>query len=159
RNMRRSFDMPIVLIPHDTRPHTNDYKFMREVLENLGADCSGIFLLPEDLTAAQTKWIISRMKCMVAARTHATIAAFSSCVPTVSLGYSVKAEGINKQVFGHTTFLIQAEDIDSDTVTNVAENVLMAEDAIRRDLSSRIPDVKKKAFDAGLSLAKILDKL
>lgn len=159
RNMRRSFDMPIVLIPHDTRPHTNDYKFMREVLENLGGDRSDIFLLREDLTAAETKWVISRMKCMVAARTHATIAAFSSYVPTVSLGYSAKAEGINKQIFGHTDFLISGSDIDRDNVVSTIRNVINSNDDIRGHLRNKLPDIQKKALDAGLALREILEEL
>lgn len=159
QNMRRSFDMPIVLIPHDTRPLTNDYKFMCEVLENLGVDYSGIFLLPEDLTAAQTKWIISRMKCMVAARTHATIAAFSSYVPTVSLGYSIKSKGVNKQIFGHTDFLISGSDIDKDNVAGMIRNVLNSYDDIREHLRNKLPDIQKKALDAGLALREILEEL
>ncbi len=34
------------------------------------------------------------------ARTHATIAAYSSCVPTLVVGYSIKARGIAKDLFG-----------------------------------------------------------
>ena len=36
----------------------------------------------------------------VGARTHATIAAYSSCVPTLGVGYSVKARGIARDLFG-----------------------------------------------------------
>ena len=34
------------------------------------------------------------------ARTHSTIAAYSTCVPTLVLGYSVKAIGIARDIFG-----------------------------------------------------------
>ncbi len=156
RNMRRSFDMPIVLIPHDTRPHTNDYKFMREVLENLGADCSGILLLPEDLTAAETKWIISRMNCMIAARTHASIAALSSCVPTVSLAYSHKAEGINKQIFGHTDFLLTSNNITENSVAQIVEDTLKRKDEIRDQLRKTVPKVQRSALNAGQILVDLL---
>lgn len=123
------------------------------------ADRSGIFLLPENLTAAQTKWIISRMKCMVAARTHATIAAFSSYVPTVSLGYSIKSKGVNKQIFGHTDFLISGSDIDKDNVASMIRNVLNSNDDIREHLRNKLPDIQKKALDAGLALREILEEL
>ena len=36
----------------------------------------------------------------IGARTHATIAAYSTCVPTLVLGYSVKSIGIAKDLFG-----------------------------------------------------------
>ena len=34
------------------------------------------------------------------ARTHATIAAYSTEVPTIAIGYSMKAKGIAKDIFG-----------------------------------------------------------
>ena len=37
---------------------------------------------------------------MVVARTHASIAAYSSSVPTLVIGYSVKSRGIAKDLFG-----------------------------------------------------------
>ena len=37
---------------------------------------------------------------MIAARTHASIAAYSTGVPTLVTGYSVKARGIAKDIFG-----------------------------------------------------------
>lgn len=36
----------------------------------------------------------------IGARTHATIAAYSSLVPTLVVGYSVKARGIARDLFG-----------------------------------------------------------
>jgi colanic acid/amylovoran biosynthesis protein len=40
------------------------------------------------------------LEMFVGARTHATIAAYSSCVPTLVVGYSVKARGIARDIFG-----------------------------------------------------------
>ena len=159
RYLRQKFNNPIVLVPHDNRAHTNDHKFMSEILKHLGPDHSGIFLLPDSLTAAQTKWVISQMKCIIAARTHAVIAALSSCVPAVSLGYSIKSEGINGQVFGHTKFLISKENIDKDNIAGTLKEVINSHSNIREYLRNRIPAVRKKAFDAGPILKEILEKL
>ena len=157
-HIRRKFDNPIVLVPHDTRPHTNDYEFMGEVFKQLCADRTDIYLLPDNLTAAQTKWVISQMKCMVAARTHATIAAFSSCVPAISIGYSIKSEGINRQVFGHTDFLIGGGNIDKDRIAGMLRDVLNSGDDIRKHLKNKMPEIQKKALNAGLVLKQILEK-
>ena len=45
------------------------------------------------------KGYISRCRFMIASRTHASIAAYSSKVPTIVLGYSVKARGIARDIF------------------------------------------------------------
>ena len=52
------------------------------------------------LNCCQLKYIISKCRFMVVARTHASIAAYSSSVPTLVIGYSVKSRGIAKDLFG-----------------------------------------------------------
>lgn len=53
-----------------------------------------------DMPATNLKGVISRCKFFVGARTHSTIAAYSSLVPTLVIGYSVKSRGIAKDLFG-----------------------------------------------------------
>ena len=54
----------------------------------------------EDHNAMELKGYIARCRFMVVARTHASIAAYSTQVPTLVVGYSVKARGIAKDIFG-----------------------------------------------------------
>ena len=44
------------------------------------------------------KNIISNCHYFMGARTHSTIAALSSYVPTISIAYSIKAFGINEEI-------------------------------------------------------------
>lgn len=156
KRLRQKFDEPLVLIPHVTAPGSNDHKFMCELLQHLRSDRSSIFLLPDKFTAAQTKWVISRMKCMIAARTHASIAALSSCVPTVSLAYSHKTEGINKQLFGHTDFLLTSNNITENSVAQIVEDTLKRKDEIRDQLRKTVPKVQRSALNAGQILVNLL---
>lgn len=48
----------------------------------------------------ELKGIIAQCRFFIGARTHATIAAYSSGIPTLVVGYSVKARGIAKDLFG-----------------------------------------------------------
>ena len=43
---------------------------------------------------------------IIGARTHATIAAYSSAVPTLVIGYSTKAKGIARDLFGSETHYV-----------------------------------------------------
>ena len=54
----------------------------------------------DDCGCEELKYVISRCSLFVGARTHATIAAYSSGVPTFVVGYSVKARGIARDLFG-----------------------------------------------------------
>ena len=78
---------------------SNDDRTVLQQLYN-DFDQNPRLVLVEDHTAPELKFIISKCSFFVGARTHATIAAYSSCVPTLVVGYSVKARGIARDLFG-----------------------------------------------------------
>lgn len=91
-------DMSIALIPHVVTPDNDDLSVMRPIYEKY-VSTRRVSLIP-DLNCCQLKYIIGKCRYLVAARTHASIAAYSQAVPTLVIGYSVKAEGIAKDLFG-----------------------------------------------------------
>ncbi|WP_026506837.1 polysaccharide pyruvyl transferase family protein [Butyrivibrio sp. MC2013] len=91
-------DSAIALIPHVVWDRSNDM-IPLEKLYNRFYDTGRVILLG-DHTAPELKGYIRRLKLFIGARTHATIAAYSSCVPTLVIGYSVKARGIARDLFG-----------------------------------------------------------
>ena len=91
-------DMQIALIPHVIWEGGDDRIPLRKLYEEF-AD-TGRMVLVEDQGCRELKYIISKCRFFIGARTHATIAAYSSCVPTLVLGYSVKSRGIARDLFG-----------------------------------------------------------
>lgn len=91
-------DAVIALIPHVVWASNDDRKVLRQLYDDFNHDPR--LVLVEDHTAPELKYIISKCSFFVGARTHATIAAYSSCVPTLVVGYSVKARGIARDLFG-----------------------------------------------------------
>lgn len=87
----------IALIPHVVKKNSNDFDTIVRLAEEIADD--RVYII-EDGSAEELKYIISRCEFFVGARTHSTIAAYSSCVPTLVIGYSVKARGIAKDIFG-----------------------------------------------------------
>ena len=53
-----------------------------------------------DRSAPELKWVISKCRYFIGARTHAVIAAYSTGVPAIALGYSIKSKGIARDLFG-----------------------------------------------------------
>lgn len=49
---------------------------------------------PAAMNAAQLKYLISQCEVQICCRTHASIAGYSTGVPTLVAGYSIKAQGI-----------------------------------------------------------------
>lgn len=87
----------ILLIPHVYGP-TSDYAVHCRIAEALGNE--RVKVIKESYSAPQLKYIISKCEAFVGSRTHATIAAYSTCVPTLVLGYSIKSVGIAEDLFG-----------------------------------------------------------
>ena len=87
---------PIYLIPHVTVPNSDDYIFMKNMITYMNKTKEEIFLVPPNYNAAEIKWVISKMHVFAGSRTHSTIAALSSKVPTLSFAYSMKAKALTK---------------------------------------------------------------
>ncbi|MBO5564794.1 MAG: polysaccharide pyruvyl transferase family protein [Lachnospiraceae bacterium] len=88
----------IALIPHVVWKNNNDLQPLSELYREFRD--TGRVLLMENRSAAALKACIAGCMMFVGARTHATIAAYSSMVPTLVVGYSVKARGIARDLFG-----------------------------------------------------------
>ncbi|AHK80729.1 hypothetical protein M911_11650 [Ectothiorhodospira haloalkaliphila] len=105
----------LLLIPHVTpvRPGVEgDAALMRRLLSMAGLNEDQrrrVHEVPDTLRAAQYKGAVARCDVLMAARTHLTIAGFSLGVPTVSLGYSRKAEGLNRDLLGHAHYHVSCE--------------------------------------------------
>jgi len=115
-----------------------------------------ITLIPPIYNAAEIKWIISRMTRFAGARTHSTIAALSSSVPTLSFAYSIKAKGIKRDIFGHTDYCVDANVLDAKAVAGRVTSMLDDSAAIRNDLAVKIPVLQRAALSAGAGLKHLI---
>ena len=140
--------MGVLLVPHVTVPGTDDRAFMQRVLA--GCDRGDrVRLLPDGLSAPQIKWVIGQCAVFAGTRMHSTVAALSMGVPTVSLAYSHKSIGINRDVFGHTGYVLAARDADARRITGKVREVIGDAKAIREVLSEALPAVVARAESAG----------
>lgn len=148
-------DNKLYLIPHVTNSDSNDYLFLKEVQARINVAQERVFVIPPIYNASETKWIISKMKFFAGSRTHSTIAALSSHIPTLSFAYSIKAKGINKDIFGHETYCMSPEKLSPDIVAEKISLMLEESKEIRSELKASIPKVEKKAILAGKILQEI----
>ena len=127
-------DMNVALIPHVVWKKNDDRKVLSRLYEEC-ADKNRVFLV-EDHCATQLKYIISRCKAFIGARTHATIAAYSSGIPTLVVGYSVKARGIAKDLMGEKdNFVIPVQELrNSDQLPNYVIKLLASYDEVKEQL-------------------------
>lgn len=148
RHILDTTTMTIAFTPHVIEEGNDDYVGLL-AFYNEFKDTGRVLLLPNSLNAIQYKGYIARMRFFIGARTHATIAAYSNCVPTMVLGYSVKSKGIAKDIFGSEKLVLNLEEIsDSDKLKDRFDEMVAEETDIRNVLNARIPEIKKMAHKA-----------
>lgn len=138
-------DNTIALIPHVVKNGNNDLEVLKLIYERYSQ--SGRVILIPDHNCRQLKYIISQCRLFIGARTHATIAAYSTCVPTLTIGYSVKSRGIAIDLFGteeHYVLPIQKIRSATDLITEYRWLVLHEKD-IKLRLQKIIPKYQEKA--------------
>lgn len=141
-------DLTIALTPHVTERGNDDHSVLSEFYERYRAT-GRVLLLPDNLNAIQYKGFIARMRYFIGARTHATIAAYSTGVPTLVLGYSVKSKGISKDLFGEEVLVLGLQELSSiERVQQKVDELFRREDELRATLQARLPEVREMAASA-----------
>lgn len=142
-------DMHVALIPHVVWSHNDDRKPLEELYARF-ADRGRVVMIG-DGNASELKGYIARCRFMVAARTHASIAAYSQGVPTLVVGYSVKARGIARDIFGTDEhYVVPVQSLSGgDELVRAFRYILDNEAAIRERYGSMMDRYKEKAADAG----------
>lgn len=152
-------DCHIALIPHVMWKNNDDRVTLNELYN--GYQGNGRVVLFEDMPCRKIKYVISKCRAFIGARTHATIAAYSSEVPTLVVGYSVKARGIARDLFGteeHYVLPVQSL-ADAEELINAFSWMMEREEEIRKRLQTVMPDYRKKAAEAGDEIRRLWKSL
>ncbi|MCC0179589.1 polysaccharide pyruvyl transferase family protein [Waterburya agarophytonicola K14] len=149
----------IVLVPHVVHPNVSvdDYQLLKEIKDTAENDCSTpILLVPNTLNGMETKWVIGKTQVFAGARTHSTIAALSSCVPTLTMSFSIKAIGINRDLFNHTDYCLDTRTLNKKEFIERFCSILDNRQSIKNQLLQRVPEVQKRAMQAGEFLKEMV---
>lgn len=151
-------NLQIALIPHVVWENGDDRGPLKKLY--LMYKNTDRVMLVDDYDSQELKYIISKCKFFIGARTHSTIAAYSSCIPTIVIGYSVKAKGIAKDIFGSfENYVIPVQSLsDEFTLVHGIEWLIKKEISIREHLKSIMPEYIEKARKANELLKKIGDE-
>lgn len=147
-------DMQVALIPHVVWSHNDDRKPLLALYEQF-KDTGRVVMVDAEakLNAEELKYIISKCRFLVAARTHASIAAYSTQVPTLVVGYSVKARGIARDIFGtEENYVLPVQAMTQpEELTNAFQWLMEHENAIREHYQSFMPE-----YIARIDVSKVL---
>ena len=155
RRILDTTDLNVVLVPHVVWESNDDRKVLAPLHEEFRS--TGRVILLDDHNCTELKGYIARCRMFIGARTHSTIAAYSQCVPTLVLGYSVKSRGIARDLFGseeHYVIPVQGM-TDPRALADGFDWLLKNENDIRVHLEKTMPGYKKQAYNALDALKKL----
>lgn len=135
----------VALIPHVVWRDNDDRTVLKQLYD--AVNCPERVVLIEDHNCMQLKGFISRCRFFVGARTHATIAAYSTLVPTLALGYSVKSRGIATDLFGtdeHYVLPVQ-QLCTTNAMTDAFQWLMEHEQEIKSRLAAEMPEYIQRA--------------
>ncbi len=112
-------------------------------------------LIVEDCNCMQLKGYVSKCAFFIGARTHATIAAYSSNVPTLVVGYSVKSKGIARDIYGnYNDYVVSVKELKSENdlldkflaLTNRKDELIIKQSAYTKKARVEIEETYKKVL-------------
>lgn len=133
----------ILLIPHVLWKGQDDRKISK-LVSKMYENESRISTLDSIMyDYCQIRYIISNCEMFIGARTHSIISAYSTCVPAMALGYSIKSEGIAKDLGLSQRLVVNCVNFKTDT--DILDSFIYMEKkrmAIKERLEAVIPQYK-----------------
>ena len=150
KSLLHNTNLNICLIPHVYSIDKNicDWPILFSLKQDLNSE--RVDLVDKELSCEELKYIISKCEFVVASRTHASIAAYSSGVPTLVIGYSVKSKGIATDLFGTSeNYVIPYNDIQTkEDLIKPFEYIVNNKINIIQRLNAFLPEYKETLLNA-----------
>lgn len=153
-------DLGVYFIAHVRLPYTDDLDVLRPLYEEFKSTGRVALTDDLDLNCRQLKGIISQSRFYIGARTHSVIAAYSTGVPAIALGYSVKARGIANDLLGSwedTVLPVQTLE-DEQGLVKAFDYLAQNEDRFKKALVENVPGYKEQARKSGEVLRQLYEQ-
>lgn len=148
-------NLHILLVPHVMWPDQDD-RVVAELIAKRYASSGRVSVLDSNaLNYCQIRYVISKCKFFVGARTHAVISAYSTCVPTLALGYSIKSKGIAKDLGLDPHLVVDSKNIRPGAFAASLDRLIAEGDWVREHLESVMPAYRQSAY----GIRKVLQKM
>ena len=132
-------DSNILFIPHVIKRNNDDRDAIKKLLLNFNSNRMAVL---DNMPADCLKYYISKCSFFIGARTHSTIAAYATNVPTLVVGYSIKARGIARDIFGtEKDYVVDVRNLRNDNeLLDSFEKLYEKKDHIRNHLKKYMPE-------------------
>ena len=145
-------DMRVALLPHVYAENDFSQEDLLEAdrIKGYFKNNDRVFIMSDFYTSRELKYIISQCRFLFTARTHASIAGYSSGIPTIVIGYSIKARGIALDLFGtYENYVVECQRFTSrNDLANSYDFLLKNENSIKEILRQKKAELSNKVEEA-----------
>ncbi len=150
----------ILLVPHVVWDFPGDRQDDRQIasiiMEKYDKTNRFSIMDVDNLNYCQIRYIISKCKMFVGSRTHAVISAYSTYVPALALGYSIKSKGIAKDLGLSEMMVVDSKYILHDSyLLDSFKYMYNNETFIRKHLEAIMPEYKKRTYGISENIVKL----
>lgn len=140
-------ELKVLLVPHVVWDKQDDRQIVSLIMGKYGHTGRFSVMDVDNLGYCQIRHIISKCKMFIGARTHAVISAYSTCVPALALGYSIKSRGIANDLGLSENMVVDSKHIHHEGyLLDAFKYMVENEPTIRKHLCEVMPKYKKRAF-------------
>lgn len=136
----------ILLIPHVMWKDQDDRIVSRMLFDKYRHTGRVHLLDSASLNYCQIRYVISKCSIFIGARTHAVISAYSTCVPSVALGYSIKSKGIAEDLAMPIDTVVDSKNYQQGAFVKAYDFVDDHMDELRKQLEAIIPEYKQSTY-------------
>lgn len=151
RHISQTCSMSIVLIPNEVQPESdfNDITVSLEIQDKLKNEGIHVEIIDSaHMSSTELKNIIASCEVVVASRYHSCVAALSSGVPTLVVGWHYKYEEL-LHWYGQDKWGIPTDDCTSEKLISTFDSFWESRDESKKIIAEKYPEVRKAVLKAG----------
>jgi len=151
RHISQTYEIPIILIPNEVQPlaDMNDITVSREIQDKLKKENIYVEIIDSaHMSSKQLKNVIASCEVIIASRYHSCVAALSSGVPTLVIGWHYKYEEL-LHWYSQDGWGIPTDECSSEKLISTFDSFWRNRNESKKIIADRHPEVRKAVLEAG----------
>jgi colanic acid/amylovoran biosynthesis protein len=136
----------VLLIPHTHQPHKSnddDLRLAIRVFDNHLKNFDSCLVVEDDLPPSELKALIAKSHIAIGSRYHSLIAALSTGVPALAIGWSHKYDGL-LSLFDVKKFSMWADQVTLDELQQAFGNLVTQRDLYSKRIKEKLPEITER---------------
>jgi len=151
RHIFQKYGIPIVLIPNEVQrlSDMNDITVSRQIQETLEKEEIHVDIVDSArMSSTELKNVIASCEVIIASRYHSSVAALSSGVPTLVVGWHYKYEEL-LHWYGQDKWGLSTNECTPEKLISIFDSFWEKRDESKKIIAEKYPEVRKAVIEAG----------